>query len=223
MKIIASVVLLVALVPIIYATVASHGYTPNNDRLSDDTLIKQDNINRLSVMWNNTLSSAVSITATVFDNMVVSATFGGDLIAFDKSNGNVIWRKLIFDFTNITGSLIRSTPAYENGRLVFGSQQNGYLYCITANSGDLIWKTQLTDHVAARTTQSPTIVNGVIYIGTGSREEQLGGSYKCCTFQGSMFALYLENGTILWETKMLPDNGRQTGGFAGASSKSFHA
>jgi polyvinyl alcohol dehydrogenase (cytochrome) len=75
------------------------------------------------------------------------------------------------------------------------------------NTGALRWATQLDAHPAALVTQSATIHDGKVYVGTSSFEEAYAGfipGYPCCSFRGSMLALDLATGAVLWKTIMVP-------------------
>lgn len=88
---------------------------------------------------------------------------------------------------------------------------------INRHTGDLIWSTLVDDHPAAKITSSPVIHGGIVFVGVSSWEEdlaitssaaQFGGDptdpYPCCSFIGSVVALDLRTGEILWQTAMAP-------------------
>ena len=88
---------------------------------------------------------------------------------------------------------------------------------IDKRTGDLLWSTRLDDHPAAQITSSPVIHDGVVYVGVSSWEEdlainssaaQFGGNpadpYPCCSFIGSVAALDLGTGAVLWQTYTAP-------------------
>jgi polyvinyl alcohol dehydrogenase (cytochrome) len=73
-------------------------------------------------------------------------------------------------------------------------------------TGALLWKTKLDDHPAAIITQSATVFDGRVYVGVASQEEALAAlvpGYEL-SFRGSMLALDLASGAILWKTIMAP-------------------
>jgi len=90
---------------------------------------------------------------------------------------------------------------------------------INKDTGELIWKTKLDAHPAAIITQSPVIYGNRVYVGVSSNEEAFATNpnYPCCTFRGSMTAVDLTTGKILWKTYTVPDNGGQTSGYSGAA------
>jgi len=63
-------------------------------------------------------------------------------------------------------------------------------------------------HFAAIITQSATVFDGRVYVGVASLEEALAGlipDYPCCSFRGSMLALDVNTGAILWKTYTAPE------------------
>jgi polyvinyl alcohol dehydrogenase (cytochrome) len=88
---------------------------------------------------------------------------------------------------------------------------------INRHTGDLVWSTNVDDHPGAKITSSPVIHGNTVFVGVSSWEEdlainssaaQFGGDptepYPCCSFIGSVVALDLRNGDILWQTSMAP-------------------
>jgi polyvinyl alcohol dehydrogenase (cytochrome) len=82
----------------------------------------------------------------------------------------------------------------------------GNLLAYDARNGAVLWKTRLEDNPFTVITQSATVVDGVVYIGTASNEEGVAAQpgYLCCTFRGSMQAVNLATGAVLWKTYMVP-------------------
>ena len=74
--------------------------------------------------------------------------------------------------------------------------------------------TQVDTHPAAIITGSPVVFDGAVYIGLSSSEETLvlDPAYPCCSFRGSVVALDVKTGAMLWKTFDMPDNGRTAGG-----------
>jgi polyvinyl alcohol dehydrogenase (cytochrome) len=98
--------------------------------------------------------------------------------------------------------------------------QGDHLFAINANNGQLMWSQTLDTHVAAIDTQSPVVYNGVVYVGSSSKEELFAGAsatYPCCTFRGSIDAVSISSHQVLWRTYMTPANGGAPGGYSGAA------
>ncbi len=71
----------------------------------------------------------------------------------------------------MTGARIKSSPAVVNGKLYFGPD-DGYVYCLDAKNGRLIWKTYAGGYIEAHFNavtgirSSPIVVDGRVYVGS---------------------------------------------------------
>ena len=85
--------------------------------------------------------------------------------------------------------------------LVF-TDLTGWAYTVEAKSGKLLWKKRIDEHEAARLTGSAVSINGVVFIPAASWEEtrSLDPQYICCTFRGSVTALRVQDGSLVWKT-----------------------
>jgi polyvinyl alcohol dehydrogenase (cytochrome) len=110
----------------------------------------------------------------------------------------------------------RDTPAVTSDTVVFGAtpgtfvsaQQAAYVVALDPNTGALKWKTQVETHPAAQITSSPVIVGNRVYVGVSSGEEFYAviPNYPCCSFRGSVVALDLSTGKVVWKTPTIDDN-----------------
>jgi len=80
-------------------------------------------------------------------------------------------------------------------------------YAVDAQTGDVLWKTKVDTHAAARVTGAPAYANGRLFVPVSSIEEVSGGrpNYPCCTFRGSVVALDAATGKQIWKSYMIPD------------------
>jgi len=69
-----------------------------------------------------------------------------------------------------------------------------------------LWTRRLDDHLYARITGSPTLYRDRLYVPVSSMEETAASQqgYECCTFRGSLNALDIKTGAILWKTFTVP-------------------
>jgi outer membrane protein assembly factor BamB len=82
-----------------------------------------------------------------------------------------------------TGNKIFSSPAIYHGVAYIGSQ-DGYLYALSAKSGNCIWRFKTGDAVNS----SPTIYDHILYFGS---------------LDGSYYALNAKTGKIIWKFRTL--------------------
>jgi polyvinyl alcohol dehydrogenase (cytochrome) len=166
----------------------------------------------LAVDWVRSTDGDVSATPSVDEEHVYVPDWAGNLYAVDRHTGEVVWQRQISDYTGIPGDKARATPAIAGDLLVLGNQGagggGGKVFAVDKHTGDVVWTTQVEPHFAAIITQSATVFDGVVYVGVASLEEALAAfipGYACCSFQGSMAALDLATGRILWKTYMAPE------------------
>ena len=89
---------------------------------------------------------------------------------------------------------------------LFGDD-SGAVYALDAQKGTLLWKTQVDSHPLARIVGAPTLYQHRLYVGVSSSEQSaaLDVRYACCTFRGSVAALDMMTGRILWKTYVVGD------------------
>lgn len=168
------------------------------------------NVHRLEVKWAFTTGGDVSATPAVDGQRVYVPDWAGNLYAVDRSTGQQVWKASIPAATGIPGDKARATPAIAGGKLIVGTQGpfggGGKMLAFDKDTGALLWSTQLDNHPATIITQSATVHGGRVFIGTSSQEEALAliDGYPCCSFRGSMLALDVDTGAILWRTWMVP-------------------
>ena len=184
--------------------------------------LKPENVGKLSPKWVFTTGGDISATAAVSDGAVYVPDWGGNLFKINAQTGKQIWSNSIAEYIrdpSITTAISRTSPAVEGNKVIIGSQQGAYLMAINKDTGNLIWKTKLDNHPAAIITQSPAIYGNRVYVGVASSEEGLATdpNYQCCTFRGSMTAVDLTTGKILWKTYTVPNNGGKPNGYSGVA------
>jgi polyvinyl alcohol dehydrogenase (cytochrome) len=188
--------------------------------------ISPRNVQGLKPTWVFTTGGDVSATPTVDGDAVYFPDWGGNLFAVKKDSGRLIWSHKISEYDGVAGAISRVSPAIDHDQLIIGdilsSKQvhNGAnVISVDRETGALRWITQVETHPAAIITGSPVVFDGVVYIGVSSTEESLATnpSYPCCSFRGSIVALDVKNGAILWKTFDMPDNNGQTNQYSGGA------
>jgi polyvinyl alcohol dehydrogenase (cytochrome) len=189
------------------------GDRQNTRSQPSESKISPSTVDGLTKKWELTTGGDVSATPAVDGEHVYVPDWAGNLYAADRDTGAVVWQRSISSYTGIPGDKARVTPAIAEGTLVLGNQGpfggGGRVFAVDKDTGDLLWSTQVDPHPAAIITQSATVFDGVVYVGTASQEEAFAAfipGYPCCTFRGAMAALDLHTGALLWKTYMTPAN-----------------
>jgi polyvinyl alcohol dehydrogenase (cytochrome) len=188
------------------------GNRENTRYAASESKISPSTAPNLSTKWELTTGGDVSATPAVDGQRVYVPDWAGNLYAVNRSTGVVVWQRTITSYTGIPGDKARATPAVTDTAIVIGTQGpfggGGKVLAINKDTGDLLWSTQADSNPGAIITQSATVFDGVVYVGVASQEEAYAAfveGYPCCTFRGSMLALDLATGTILWKTYMTPE------------------
>jgi polyvinyl alcohol dehydrogenase (cytochrome) len=157
----------------------------------------------------------VSATPAVYDGHVYVPDWGGNLYAINAKTGAQEWKVSIPTASGIPFNKVRATPTVTDSLVIVGTQGSilvpgggpgAQVMAFSRATGQLVWRTQADSHVAAIITQSPTVFNGRVYVGVASQEEALAAfatGYQL-SFRGSMLALDLGTGAIVWKTYMAP-------------------
>ena len=195
------------------------GQDLTNSANASQTNITQGNVRRLAPKWIFTTGGDVSARAAVVDDVVYFPDWGGNLYAVNADNGHLIWSHQLSDYGLAAGTVSRTSPTIVDGSLYIGTQYNasgptGWLLAINKRTGNLVWKTQPdTSNSFPVITSSPSVANGVVFVGMTSNEEFAAANpfYSCCSVRGSVVALNARTGAKLWQTFMAPT------GYSGAA------
>jgi polyvinyl alcohol dehydrogenase (cytochrome) len=198
----------------------SGGQNVGDDRFQpDETAINVKTAARLTPRWTLMTAGDVSATPAVVNGVVYVPDWGGYMSAVKASNGHVIWRRLVSSYNGIAGSVSRTDPVVDGSTLVIGTQTGADIIAINTATGARKWVTRADPHPAAQITGSAVIYKNVVYVGVSSSEEASAENpdYKCCTFRGSVVALSVSTGKVLWKTYTVPANGGKPGGYSGGA------
>jgi polyvinyl alcohol dehydrogenase (cytochrome) len=169
------------------------------------------NVGQLEEKWVFTTGGNVSATPAVDGTTVYVPDWAGNLFAVDRRTGQEKWRASIAAASGVPGDKARATPAIAGNKVILGTQGpfggGGKILAFDKSNGQLLWSTAVETHPAAIITQSAVVHGNRVYVGTSSLEEGLAAfvpDYPCCSFRGSMAALDLNTGAVVWKTYMTP-------------------
>ncbi|KVH91285.1 Pyrrolo-quinoline quinone beta-propeller repeat-containing protein, partial [Cynara cardunculus var. scolymus] len=204
----------------------NHGGDLKNSRYADgETKISPETVANLRLKWKFVAGKDISATPAIYNKTVYFPSWNGKIYALNESDGSVIWQHDIGELTGLksTGlvfgvneTVSRSTPTVADDLLIVGIYGPAYVVGLRRSDGELVWSTQLSTHNASIITMSGTYYKSAFYVGTSSLEES-SSIEACCSFIGSFSKLNANNGSILWETYMLPDNNGSIDEYAGGA------
>lgn len=102
-------------------------------------------------------------------------------------------------------SLTFSRPADGPPVLVFGDMEAA-VHAVAAETGTLLWRTDLKRHPESIITGTPQVYEGRVYATVSQFEIMIGAQpqHVCCKASGAVAALDLASGKVLWHTPTLP-------------------
>jgi polyvinyl alcohol dehydrogenase (cytochrome) len=208
----------------------------DNTRYQPEPAIRATDVPKLALKWAFAYSGVgASAQPTIVDGRVFVASAAGRVYSIDARSGCIYWT---FDAaagvrTTITVAELATprmpSPAKPTrqkkgkhkmtnahlempsvpGAAFFGDER-GAIYAVDAAKGTLLWKTSVDAHPSARIVASPTLYKDRLYVAVGSGEMDAAKekTYACCTFRGSVAALDIASGRILWKTFMVSEEPR---------------
>ena len=200
---------------------------------------------QLSLQWAAALGGDISATPAVVDGVAYVPDWGGYLSAVDTKTGTVIWQQSVSTLADAAGPMVvdntgtavlgtgpvvsRTSPAVSGNAVVIGTQAmmsaasgvgaGAQLIAVDKSDGHVLWRHKLDDHPLSIDTASPTIYNGVVYVGVASVEENgidCGASVNACNFRGSENAIKLADGSLIWKTYTIT-GAQSSAGYSGAA------
>jgi polyvinyl alcohol dehydrogenase (cytochrome) len=167
-------------------------------------------VRRLKLKWVIGFPGDVTAFAasTVVNGTIFVGSASGMVQALDATTGCTHW---MFQANGPVRGAILPVSSGPATSLVL-TDLIGWAYSLDAKSGRLLWKKRIDEHEATRLTGSTVALNGVVFIPAASWEEtrSLDPQYSCCTFRGSVTALRVQDGSLVWKTYTV-DQPQKTG------------
>ncbi|WP_445474680.1 outer membrane protein assembly factor BamB family protein [Methanococcoides methylutens] len=149
--------------------------------LTQDPAVKENPEASWSITTSMHENNGINAPPIIADDLVYIYTTNGSIWAFNKHNGDLVWKN-----KTTAGSVLQSsTPAYGNGK-VFVASNSGDLFAFDGLTGEKLWN----EHVTDSNFECPiTYSDHMIYIGDGLKGGVATKYYYC----------YDENGQHIWK------------------------
>ncbi len=178
------------------------GVNPNNDRFQRHPGLTAADVPKLKVKWAFSMTGGGQ-PAVVGDWLWVTNR-SGKFYALDAKTGCVRWA--VNDLVSRTTPMIVKSTLAPSGWATFVSQSDRLVRAFDAQTGKELWKSaRIEDHTSSVLTGTPMVAGDKLIVPISSIEEAsaMAKSYSCCTFRGSLAALELKTGKLLWKTPMI--------------------
>jgi outer membrane protein assembly factor BamB len=153
----------------------NYGYTADHRRAYNPPQPIEPPFHRV---WYRPASALLEFPPAIADGMLIQLADNARLVAVNKNNGKVRWRRQL-------GSLSASTPAVAGDMLFVSILEQrrgtgrGRIVGLKLNTGKVVWSRSLS----ARSESSPLVDHGKVYVGTES---------------GQLLALSARSGRVQW-------------------------
>jgi polyvinyl alcohol dehydrogenase (cytochrome) len=155
---------------------------------------------KLTLKWAFGFPGATTARAqpTIAGGRLFVGSQDGTVYSLDAATGCIIWT---FKAKAGVRTAITIGPRGQGSAAYFGDGRAN-AYAVDAATGALLWMRNLDEHPSARITGAPTLNGNRLYVPVASGEEGQGNNakYECCTFRGSLVALDVSTGALVWKT-----------------------
>jgi polyvinyl alcohol dehydrogenase (cytochrome) len=193
----------------------------DNTRYQPEPAIRANDVAKLALKWAYGYQGGTeSGQPTVVDGRLFVTTSTGRIYSLDAISGCTYWTydAAAGSRTAITvGELARAKIVALPRKLkrtlahldvikapsaAFFGDDTGTVYALDAQKGTLLWKTRVDTHPMARIVGAPVVYNDRLYVTVTSTEDSAAAnpSYGCCTFRGSVAALDIAGGRLVWKS-----------------------
>src|SRR5215469_8614021 len=178
---------------------------------ADGAALSATQVPKLELKWAYAFPGDVTAfgAPAIVKGTLFTGSAGGVVQGLDAKTGCIHW------LYQASGPVRSGMAVVNDGgqtTLVF-SDQNGWTHAVDAKSGKQIWRKRPEEHEATRLTGTPAEHDGIVFVPAASWEEtrSLDPEYPCCTFRGSLVALRIRDGSLVWKSYMISEPAKQTG------------
>ncbi|HEY6346078.1 MAG TPA: PQQ-binding-like beta-propeller repeat protein [Bryobacteraceae bacterium] len=194
------------------------GGTLGSPRYAKDGGITAANVPRLKLVWAFGFPRALSARTqpAVIGDWLFTASDTGDVFALDAKTGCTRWT-----YTAKAGvrgalsvALLGSGKSGSGKYGVFFGDGQANAYGLDAQTGRQLWMLKADTHPNAVITGAPAVYDGRLYVpasGVGEESRGQDPNYACCSFRGSVSAIDIRNGELLWKSYAIPAEPRPRG------------
>src|SRR5262249_26871092 len=164
-----------------------------------------ENTPKLKLKWALGFPGANTARAqpTVAGGRVFVGSQDGTVYSLDAKTGCTIWT--FKAKSGVRTAIVLGAPSGASTPVYFGDGRAN-VYALNASTGAQLWTQNVETHPSSNITGAPALYQNRLYVPVSSIEEAQGNNknYECCTFRGSVVALNIANGNVVWKTYTIP-------------------
>lgn len=175
--------------------------------------LDKDDLSQLELKWAFGYPdsySAWSQPVVVAGRLYVGSQ-SGQMFALDAESGCILWS---FEAqAGVRGAVNVGQFTSDKGVIeaVYFGDQSRMVYGVNALTGERLWSLELEQHAKGRITGSPVLHADRLYVPMSSWRTVEDPGSSCCTFRGSMSAVDVNTGKLIWKTYTIEQEPGLTG------------
>ncbi|MGO9933002.1 MAG: PQQ-binding-like beta-propeller repeat protein [Steroidobacteraceae bacterium] len=181
---------------------ASAGFDAASTRYQPEPGLKASDLPKLKLKWAFSMSGGGQ--PTVIGDWLFTTNRSGKFYALNAKTGCVHW--VVNDVVSRTTPVVVRASISPSGWATLVAVASRVVRAFDAQTGAALWSSAvLEDHPSSVMSGSPVVSGERIFVPISSIEEAtaMRKDYVCCTFRGSVAALDLKTGKLLWKTYMI--------------------
>lgn len=180
--------------------------TPRNTRFQPRPGLRAADVPRLKLKWAFNYPGSKNGQATVLGERLYVTSMSGAIYALNARTGCVYWRHAAEAATRSSVTVVTLPPGAGARTALFFTDWTKSAVALDADTGRQLWKTRIDDSDGLQMTGAPTVHGGRLFVPVSSGVEAFAvdDRWSCCRFRGSVAALDLTTGQMLWKTYTTP-------------------
>lgn len=203
-----------------------YGHDPQGTRWnSAENRLRPNTVGALEVLWTYPTDGAIATTPSVVNDIIYAADTNGVVYALNR-DGTLRWRNDSLDVPSIVSVRITGSLLVTNRTVIFGDVA-GQIHGLDVATGERRWTTRPgagplfpDGHPLQAIFSAGTMVRNHVAFGVSSWEwvaPLLIPGYPGFTFRGSIVLIDPSDGSIVWQTFLVPETEVQPDGSFGPS------
>jgi outer membrane protein assembly factor BamB len=195
-----------------------------NNRWALNSQASSKSVGKIEEHCRITYPVGVSAVPTLKEDIAYYPTWSGVFVALNYKTCVVKWQinvtDIIYKYAPVTqlqttfiAPVARTSPQIDDkaGVIYFGTLTHSLLIAADLKNGQILGKIKTHPHELAILTQSPTLYQGKLILGTSSMEVSAASipTYPCCSFVGTIAAFTFDKRSkqfsVAWNRTTLPE------------------
>jgi len=185
-----------------------NGWSPTsrNARYQPNPGLRAADVPRLKLKWAFNYPGSKNGQATIVGDRLYVTSMSGAVYALNGRTGCVYWRHAAEAATRSSVTVVRLPPGAGARHALFYSDWTKSAVALDADTGRQLWKTRIDESDGLQMTGAPTVHGGRLFVPIASGIEAFAADerWSCCRFRGSVVALDVTSGKVLWKTYTTP-------------------